>query len=663
MIKKLLLSSIRRRLLIPTTAALVLVAIGQAWYIVDVQKKMFEAMNESVSESMGKSQSKLKGDLGKINDDVISTMNDMAKTASDTLSVSTGKELNRVKESISEDWSRMLKSNAESMALLMARVAPAAILSNNFSDLMAYVKAANLNEDVVFALYFSKEGKPLTQYIDRKKPKIEQYLKAEGKKRRLDKVIEGATGDSSVLVVEKPVELEGEALGKVVLCISKEAGDKRIEETSLAFKNLVDKNAATVSDVLSKESGKVTGSITRTVSTAVSAGEKGMKASAQIIKETTGKAADTTIWSIIIAGGIGAVIVIIVIAFVANPITSALNRVVENLKDIAEGEGDLTSRLNVQRDDEIGTLCFWFDTFIGKLQGIIRRIADNVQSLDDGSASMASVAVRMANEADDVSRQSDLLSRNADGVKTNITSVAASTEQLSANISGMSASVEQMSASVTEIAQNAEQSAQTADQAAKKALETGEAVKNLRIAAQEIDKVIEVIVDISEQTKLLALNATIEAARAGEAGKGFAVVAGEVKELANQTSISTDDIRNRVQGIQNNTVAAIDSIEHIIGIVNKVNEMSQGIATAVEQQSATTQEIAQNVSQAALAARNVSENSSQTSTISDDMARGVGSVSQAARNTATGANEVQTTSNDLAGLAKDLKTLIDQFSI
>ena len=139
----------------------------------------------------------------------------------------------------------------------------------------------------------------------------------------------------------------------------------------------------------------------------------------------------------------------------------------------------------------------------------------------------------------------------------------------------------------------------------------------------------------------MALNATIEAARAGEAGKGFAVVAGEVKDLASQTGQSTEDIRERIQGIQNNVDKAAEAIDQIVGISQQVNELVQSIATAVEEQSATTNEIAQNVAQAASASGEVSKTTGQTATVSREMTDSIGEISNAAKGTAQGAGQAQ----------------------
>lgn len=348
---------------------------------------------------------------------------------------------------------------------------------------------------------------------------------------------------------------------------------------------------------------------------------------------------------------------------ISRSVTGPIRDVVAMIKDIAEGEGDLTRRLEIKSSDEIGELAQWFNTFTAKLQGVISKVSDNVNSLNTASSELAAVAEQMAGAAEEMFAMSNDVSRNAGDVQEGMDGVAASSEELSVTVNTMAAAVEEMTSSVADISKNAANSAGIASRASDMAESTGTAVNMLRESALEIGQVIEVIVDIAEQTKLLALNATIEAARAGEAGKGFAVVAGEVKELAGQTEQSTENIRSRIQHIQEDTAGAVESIAQIVDIIKEVNIMAQNIAAAVEQQSATTSEISQNVSQAANAAGEVSATTSQTAGISREMTSTIAEVSEAARSTAQGAEQTQASSRDLSRMADELKNLVGQFKI
>jgi methyl-accepting chemotaxis protein len=172
-----------------------------------------------------------------------------------------------------------------------------------------------------------------------------------------------------------------------------------------------------------------------------------------------------------------------------------------------------------------------------------------------------------------------------------------------------------------------------------------------------------VIQDIAEQTNLLALNATIEAARAGEAGKGFAVVATEVKELARQTASATEDIRRRIEAIQGSTGQAVKSMGGIGDVIRQVNELSRTIASAVEEQSITTKEIARNIAQSSSAAQAVAQGVSESARASQEITRIIVGVDQAARNAVEGAAQTESTGSGLSSVAEELKTLLNQFRV
>jgi methyl-accepting chemotaxis protein len=206
-----------------------------------------------------------------------------------------------------------------------------------------------------------------------------------------------------------------------------------------------------------------------------------------------------------------------------------------------------------------------------------------------------------------------------------------------------------MSASIKEIAKNAHESAKVATGAVKVAEETNQVVGKLGDSSIEIGQVIKVITSIAQQTNLLALNATIEAARAGEAGKGFAVVANEVKELAKQTAKATEDISRKIEAIQGDTKNAVGAISQISEVIKQVNDISNTIATAVEEQNATTNEMARNVTEAASG--------------SSEIAKNISGVAEAARNTAQGANDSAKASQSLAEISTKLREMVAQFKL
>ncbi len=348
---------------------------------------------------------------------------------------------------------------------------------------------------------------------------------------------------------------------------------------------------------------------------------------------------------------------------ITKGITKPVNQVVANLRDIAEGEGDLTKRLEVTGKDEIGALAHWFNTFLNKLQTTVSKVATNAQTLSGASQELSSTAAQLASGAEETTKESATVAAAAEQMSANMRNISASTEEMSTNVRVVASSIEELTSSIGEVAKSAEQAASVADNAASLANVSNQKIDELGSAANEIGKVIEVIQDIAEQTNLLALNATIEAARAGEAGKGFAVVATEVKELAKQTATATEDIRQRIESIQGCTNHTVHAIGEISEVIKKVNEVSRVIASAVEEQSITTKEIARNVAQTAQAADTVSKGVAESATASQEITRTIVSVDQAARQSSQGAALTQRAGQNLSSLSSDLQSLMGQFKV
>jgi len=350
-------------------------------------------------------------------------------------------------------------------------------------------------------------------------------------------------------------------------------------------------------------------------------------------------------------------------AVLAGGIIGAIRRTTNMLKDISEGEGDLTKRLTVTSQDEIGEMAQYFNQFIEKLQGIIGHIAGNISTVASSATELSATATQLASGAEETTNQSAQVAAAAEQMSTNMGGMAAATEQMSTNIKVVASAIEELTSSISEVSKSAERAAGVADNAAQLVSTSNSQIGELGGAADEIGKVIEVIQDIAEQTNLLALNATIEAARAGDAGKGFAVVATEVKELAKQTASATEDIRKRIKGIQGSSGRAVKSIGDISDVVKQVNELSRMIASVVEEQSITTKEIARNMVQSSNAAQMVSRGVAESATATQEITRNIVGVDQAARQSAQGAAQTQTTSRELSTVAEQLQGLVGQFKV
>jgi len=290
---------------------------------------------------------------------------------------------------------------------------------------------------------------------------------------------------------------------------------------------------------------------------------------------------------------LGIVVGLVIVTYIARSITRPLKATIVVLQDIAQGDGDLTQRVDEAREDELGELGKWFNTFIGKLEAIIAQIAESTQGVASASEELVAVSQQMGHNTQETSTQA--------------TAVAATTEEATRNLVAVATATEEMTASIREIAKNASDAAHVSAVAVQKTEAATATMGRLSQSSEEIGGVVKLITSIAQQTKLLSLNATIEAARAGTAGKGFAVVANEVKELANETAKATEQITQRIEAIQMDTGKATEALTEISGVIARMNDISGTIATAVEEQTATTNEIARNVTQTAEATREVTK--------------------------------------------------------
>ena len=349
--------------------------------------------------------------------------------------------------------------------------------------------------------------------------------------------------------------------------------------------------------------------------------------------------------------------------FISFLITRPVNAMVDGLKDIAQGEGDLTKRLEEGAKDELGELATWFNTFMNKLQHLIKEITGGVGTLSSSSTELSAISEQMTQGIHSATKKANTVSAAAEEMTTNMNNVAAAMEESSTNTNMVATAAEQMSATIGEIAQNAEKARSISDEAAHKSANASTNMDQLGEAANDIGKVIETITDISEQVNLLALNATIEAARAGEAGKGFAVVANEIKELAKQTAAATQDIKEKVEGIQSTTSMTVGQISEITQVIKDVNDVVATIATAVEEQSAATKDIATNVTQASQGIQEVNGNVNQSSTVSAEISQDIAGVSVSMNEMSTSSGQVNLSAQELSKLSESLKSMVDQFKI
>ncbi|GAA4758910.1 methyl-accepting chemotaxis protein [Modestobacter marinus] len=342
--------------------------------------------------------------------------------------------------------------------------------------------------------------------------------------------------------------------------------------------------------------------------------------------------ASTFLLTMVLVCAVAALMTALIGWAIIRGVLQPVGRIREVLDQVASG--DLSVRVRDTGGAELG-LADPLDQTLDSLAGVLTLVGDSAGRLAVAAQALNAGAAGMADSSRTATGQAGI--------------VVASAGEVAASVDTVATGSQQMEAAIREISRNASEASRVAGQAVNVAENTTRTVGKLGDSSQEIATVVKLINGIAEQTNLLALNATIEAARAGEAGKGFAVVASEVKELAQETARATEDISQRVEAIQADTAGAVDAIREISNVIGQINDFQATIAAAVEEQTATTNEMNRNVAEAAGSSRSI--------------ATAISGLAAGTQQTNEGVAEAQRSAADLARMSDELQDAVRRFTV
>ncbi|WP_319408289.1 methyl-accepting chemotaxis protein [uncultured Desulfosarcina sp.] len=389
--------------------------------------------------------------------------------------------------------------------------------------------------------------------------------------------------------------------------------------------------------------------------------ETGVKASIESVNQEARQAMARANTSMLVGIAAG-VLLALLLGFVSTRnITRPIQQVVKLAQQMSEG--DFTHHLKIDQKDEIGLLVDALNRLVMRMERMLRRVVNSVDTLRFSSGEMTRISERMARGADLTAAKSNTVATAAEEMSASMSSVSAASEEATTNVSMVAETVAGTTETIKTIAGHSEKARTIADSAVVQADQASAKMNALGSAADAISKVTEVITEISEQTNLLALNATIEAARAGEAGKGFAVVANEIKELARQTAQATHEIKAKIEGIQHSTDETVGEMQQISEVINQVNDIVATIATAVDSQLASTEAVAGNVREVSLGFGEINENVAQCSRVTGEISADIADVKTSADELTHTSIEVAFNVKELSQLAEKLHDVVEYFHL
>ena len=628
------------------------------------QRSLLSTMSSDVQQELVDSSEEAIRDFDTLESQTLILLDTMREKASSDLSTASQTAFTLEEETIQKVMESLLIKNAEALTSLLSAIIPDDLMGKNYDQLVQKSKGAAQTYEVVYTLFQNEKGELLPGYVNIIDDKIIEYLGDYDGDEPEQIVWEASKKDPDVIIVSKDVEFFNLKIGSTLVCVRRDYVDSEISQLKERFTKLIGENEQQIRNVLERKSSEVITSLQNNLHTVSTKNKVSIEKTREMLASSALQVNRSVESILTFAGVICCLLMTVLIGLLIHfMVVQPISRISRGLQEIAQGEGDLTKRLNSRRTDEMGVLAKWFDMFIQKLNNILLGIQHNSQKVADASVQIAFVSQEMSSGTTELSNKANAVAAAAEEMNTNMASVAAASEEASTNVQMISHTADQMQSTLGEVAHNCENARIVTQNATSQVESATEKVGLLGDAAQEVNKVTELITEIAEQTNLLALNATIEAARAGEAGKGFAVVADEIKNLATQTAQSTQTIRTKINDMHASTRVTIEEVGKITQIISSVNEIVIAIASAVEEQSKSASDIAGNIEQASSGIREINENVAQSTHVSELIAQEIGTVNVESEKMAERSNSMLDNATELSSLSRRLKDEIALFTL